>query len=186
MKIALYFGSFNPMHVGHLAICRYLMEHCDIDELRLVVSPTNPLKDESNEKSAEERLKHVKKVAAGLEKEALQKGLKCKICVSSIEFKLPKPLYTIDTLRTITAIEKGNKFILIIGADNLAIIEKWNRWKELLNEFEVWVYPRKGYDIESLCKKYGVKPLDAPMIDISSSEIREAELSGKDMSAYKV
>ncbi|HRT34336.1 MAG TPA: adenylyltransferase/cytidyltransferase family protein, partial [Bacteroidales bacterium] len=133
MKIALYFGSFNPMHVGHLTICRYLMENCDIDELRLVVSPANPLKDESNEKSAEERLKHVKKVAANLEKEALQKGLKCKIHVSSIEFKLPKPLYTIDTLRTITEREKGNKLILIIGADNLAIIEKWNRWKELLN-----------------------------------------------------
>ncbi len=77
-------------------------------------------------------------------------------------------------------------FILIIGADNLSIIEKWHKWKELLEEYEIWVYPRDGFDLQSLCDKYKVTPIDAPMINISSTHIREEESSGHDRSAYRV
>ncbi|MEA5006244.1 MAG: nicotinate (nicotinamide) nucleotide adenylyltransferase [Rikenellaceae bacterium] len=186
MRVALYFGSFNPMHTGHLAICQYITGKEDIDELRLVVSPVNPLKDTLNEANGNQRLKHVKYVAAGIDCQVRQNGSRCKISVSDIEFHLPKPHYTIDTLRVISSREPDNTFILIIGADNLSIIEKWNRWVELLKEYEIWVYPRSGYDLLSLCNKYQVKPIDAPMIDISSTQIREEEISGRDMSAYKV
>jgi len=186
MRVALYFGSFNPMHTGHLAICQYITGREDIDELRLVVSPANPLKDVLNEKNGNQRLDHVKEVAAKIECQVRQNGSRCKINVSDIEFHLPKPLYTINTLRIISSGEPGNTFILIMGADNLSIIEKWHKWEELLNEYEIWVYPRDGFDLRSLCDKYKVIPIDAPMIDISSTQIREEELSGNDMSAYRV
>ncbi len=186
MRVALYFGSFNPMHTGHLAICRYITGREDIDELRLVVSPANPLKDRLNEKNGNQRLDHVKEFAAKNDCQVRQNGSRCRITVSDIEFHLPKPLYTINTLRIISTREPDNTFILIIGADNLSIIEKWHKWEELLKEYEIWVYPRKGYDLMSLCNKYNVKPIDAPMIDISSTQIREEELSGHDMSSYKV
>lgn len=186
MRVALYFGSFNPMHTGHLAICQYITGREDIDELRLVVSPANPLKDRLNEKNGNQRLDHVKEVAARISCQVRQNGSRCMINVSDIEFHLSKPLYTINTLRIISSGEPDNTFILIIGADNLSIIEKWHKWDELLKEYEIWVYPRSGHDLLSLCNKYNVKPIDAPMIDISSTQIREEELSGHDMSSYRV
>ncbi|MCK9628828.1 MAG: nicotinate (nicotinamide) nucleotide adenylyltransferase [Bacteroidales bacterium] len=186
MRVALYFGSFNPMHTGHLAICKYIACREEIDELRLIVSPSNPLKDAINETSGNQRLEHVKKVASELDCQIRQNGSRCKINVSDIEFHLPKPHYTIGTLRAISSGEPDKTFILIIGADNLSIIEKWHKWKELLEEYEIWVYPRDGFDLQSLCDKYKVTPIDAPMINISSTQIREEESSGHDMSAYRV
>jgi len=187
MNIALYFGSFNPMHTGHMAICLYIIGRGDIDELRLVVSPANPLKESSTEANGWSRLKHVQEVADRLEFENNKiNNSRCRITVSDIEFGLPKPLFTIDTLRAFSLQEPDNRFILVIGADNLAIIEKWSRWDQLLSEYEVWVYPRKGIDINALCTKYGTKPIDARMVDISSTDIRDGEAKGMEMSDYKV
>jgi len=109
-----------------------------------------------------------------------------KIIVSDIEFSLPKPLYTIKTLRKFSELEPDNKFILIIGADNLLIIEKWNSWSEILDEYEVWVYPRTGFDGQKLCRKYNVRLIDAPSVDVSSTQIREGEEAGMDLSFLKV
>ena len=96
------------------------------------------------------------------------------------------PLYTINTLRKFRDLEPSEEFVLIIGADNMSIIEKWHDWQDLLSEFEVWVYPRTGYDAIELCKKYGAHFIDAPLIDISSTEIRENESKGVDMSKFRV
>ncbi|PKP06443.1 MAG: nicotinate (nicotinamide) nucleotide adenylyltransferase [Bacteroidetes bacterium HGW-Bacteroidetes-5] len=179
MNIGLYFGSFNPLHIGHIAICRYLLDSSDLDELRLIVSPLNPLKGGEYAFTAKARLDYVTAAVK-------RAGLENRLVVSDFEFSLPKPLYTINTLRKIKEAEPENNFILIIGADNLAIIEKWHKWEELLVENSIWVYPRSGYDAEALCQRYGCKALSAPLIDISSTQIREAESSGTDMSSYRL
>ena len=166
MKTALYFGSFNPMHLGHITICRYLLEKTEIDQLRLVVSPGNPLKSAENFKNARQRLIWAQNIIK-------EEFPNYNIVVSDIEFQLVPPLYTINTIRYLKESEPGNQFILVIGSDNLAIIEKWHKWQELLSETEIWVYPRKGSDARELCNKYGCRLLDAPLIDISSTEIRE-------------
>lgn len=177
MRIALYFGSFNPMHIGHVAICKYLIGCSDIDQVRLIVSPQNPLKADLSDNGGIERLKHVREVVA-----EMGEG----ITVSDIEFTLPKPLYTINTLRKFSELEPDNKLILIIGADNLFILEKWKCWRKILDEYEVWVYPRTGFDGPALCRKYKLPLIGAPTVDVSSSQIREGEEAGIDLSCLKV
>ena len=174
-RCGLYFGSFNPMHIGHLAIANYMLEFTDLDELRLVLSPKNPLKSDRNMFPLEERLQRMERAVAQL---ALP------ITVSTVEFDLPKPYYTINTLCYLAAMEPHVCFVLIMGADNLAFIEKWYQWQKLLQEFEVYLYPRTGYDAEALCKEYGTKYIDAPLIDISSTFIREGLAKGKNMNGF--
>ncbi len=179
MIVALYFGSFNPIHIGHISICKYIIDNNKADELRLIVSPRNPLKEESSTYNFKSRLDSVKSAI-------IKCGLESRVVVSDIEYFMSAPYYTIKTLRKYKEIEPHNNFILVIGADNLEIIEKWYMWRDLLLEFEVWVYPRSGVDIESLCKKYGCRQLNAPLIEISSTKIRDAEKMGLDMSRFRV
>ncbi|MEA4867465.1 Nicotinate-nucleotide adenylyltransferase [bioreactor metagenome] len=178
MNVALYFGSFDPLHIGHISICRYLLKTTGIDQLRLVVSPKNPLKDGSRVSDPQKRLENVRSAVK-------RARLGRRVTVSDVEFNMPPPLFTLNTLRKLHTEEPGIRFILIIGADNLAIIEKWHKWKELLQDYTVWVYPRHGYDADALCLKYGCQVLRAPMIEISSTQIREAEQRGVDMSGFK-
>jgi len=177
MRVALYFGSFNPLHIGHIAICNYLIDKTDVDEVRLVVTQQNPLKGSFHNKNGRSRLEHVREVISKMGSQFV---------ISDIEFLLTKPLYTINTLRKFSEQEPDNTFILVIGADNLAIIEKWHDWNDLLEEYEVWVYPRNGFNGEELCKRYGVRLLDAPLFDVSSTQIREGEAEGQDFSSLKV
>ena len=109
-----------------------------------------------------------------------------RLSVSDIEFSMTPPLYTINTMRKFRELNPEVEFVLIIGADNLSIIEKWHDWQRLLDEFKVWVYPRSGIDAGALSKKYGTHLIDAPLIDISSTEIRENESIGIDMSGFKI
>ena len=179
MHCALFFGSFNPIHFGHLNIARFLLEQCDIDQVRLIVSPKNPLKDASIIADPTERLAQTTKEVSEL---PLSEELKAKIAVSDVEFHLPPPLYTINTLHHIREEEPENEHILIIGGDNIRIIEKWYKWDELLHEFEVWVYPRGGIDDSQLCEQYDSMPKtkkvrylsNAPLYNISSTEIRNS------------
>ncbi|HPB88555.1 MAG TPA: nicotinate (nicotinamide) nucleotide adenylyltransferase [Bacteroidales bacterium] len=180
-RVALFFGSFAPMHIGHLEILRYLKEHTEADEVRVVVSPQNPMKRKNYSKSA--RLKNVKAAIA-------RSGLDVK--VSDVEYHLPEPLYTINTLRYLREKEPSCRHIMVIGADNLTILSRWYRYQELIDEFEIWVYPRKGVDARALCEEHnsrsaikGIRLLEGRLHNISSTEIRNAELSGKDMSAWK-
>lgn len=182
MKTGLFFGSFNPIHTGHYAIFKYLLEKSDLDNVVLVVSPQNPLKAKWEEKSITQRMKQVTESVARLK----SKSDTDRLSVSDIEFSMTPPLYTINTMRKFRELNPDIEFVLIIGADNLSIIEKWHDWQQLLNEFEVWVYPRSGIDTHELCKKYGTYFIDAPLIDISSTEIRDNESKGIDMSEFKI
>lgn len=189
MKCALFFGSFNPLHVGHLAIAEYLLNDCDVDEVRLVVSPQNPLKANANI-SDKELLQEARKRLDSVRKAIAKTGLDLK--VSDIEFHLQKPYYTIKTLAALQEKEPGTQFVMVMGADNLSIMKRWFKWDEILSTYEVYVYPRPGYDGKALADEYNrmdsrfrVKFLDAPTYDISSTKIREGEAEGKDMSKYK-
>ncbi len=192
MRCALYFGSFNPLHIGHVAIALYVLASPDIDTFRFVLSPHNPLKEADTLEDALKRLDDLKKAVQRMnstdrEKQLIQIIDKYtnadnipplpagkRFEVSDIEFHLPPPLYTYNTLMHLSGNEPDTSFILIIGADNLAIIEKWHKWKEILSRFEVHTYPRAGYDTPALCKKYGTIYIDAPLIDISSTQIRRS------------
>ena len=123
----------------------------------------------------EERLSRIERAVA-------QSGLP--ISLSTVEFDLPKPCYTIKTLRYLSEKEPKVRFVLIMGADNLAVIEKWHQWRELLQEFEIYVYPRIGYDAKSLCRTYGVRYIKAPLIEISSTFIRKGWAEGKNMNGF--
>lgn len=194
MRTALYFGSFNPFHAGHAAISRWVLTEGGLNRLVLVVSPKNPLKERASNITPQERLERVREAAARLAAEPQLKDKGKKIEVSDIEFSMEEPFYTIKTIRKFRESEPGVEHILVIGSDNLEIIEQWNSWQELLAEFEVWVYPRRQgtceelnthhnsathNNVTALCAHYGVKLIDAPYLDISSTQIRDMELRGE-------
>jgi nicotinate-nucleotide adenylyltransferase len=189
-RCGLYFGSFNPLHVGHLAIANYMLEFTDLQGLRLVITPQNPLKNNTDLLPLGDRLHRIERAIA---------STSLPVSVSTVELDLPKPNYTINTLRYFAEKEPHIRFVLIIGADNLAVIEEWHQWRELLHEFEVYVYPRRGYPLpesptiplasmasntQQLCTKYGVRFIDAPLIDISSSFIRKGWAEGRNMNGF--
>ena len=168
--MALYFGTFNPMHAGHLAILNYLRRKA-FNEVRMVVSPESPFKLGSDQ-TAEDRLAAVRAKVAELCPD---------VTVSDVEFHLPKPNYTINTLRALQQAEPDTEFVIAMGADNIAGIERWREWEEIVSNFEIWVYPRKGYYVKRKCKKYGAKYLeDAKLVNISSTQIREGR-ANKDL-----
>ena len=152
-----------------------MLEFTDLSEVRLVLSPKNPLKSGKGIWPVEERLHR-------MERAVKQSGLP--LSVSTVEFDLPKPSYTINTLRYLAAKEPHLCFVLIMGADNLAVIEKWRQWQELLQEFEVYVYPRSGYDAVALCEAYCTRYINAPLIDVSSTFIRKGLAEGRNMNGF--
>lgn len=183
MKIAVYSGSFNPLHIGHLAIMKYLTEQLDYDMVYLIVSPQNPFKEASMASSGINRFKAAE--------EAVRRHPGLKVSVEDIELGMPAPNYTIKTLDALKAREPDNSFSLVIGADNLAAIRKWKDYRRILSEYGVVVYPRKGYDMISeklsLTEEdpgYMIITSEAPVIDISSTEIREAQARGKNMEHF--
>ena len=174
MKVALFFGSFNPVHIGHLAIANYIAEYGGVDELWFVVSPQNPLKDA---KTLAKEYHRAEMIKLSIEEYS-------KFKVSEIEFKLPKPSYTAHTMMHLTQRYPDKLFSLIIGSDNLQSFQKWKNYEWLLDNFEILVYPRKGMD-NSIFEKYPqVKTVLAPEIEISSSEIRKSIKSGADLRFY--
>jgi nicotinate-nucleotide adenylyltransferase len=161
-KVALYFGSFNPIHKGHIGLGEYLLEHADVDELWYVVSPQNPLKQK-----------------ADLWDDLLRYRLACEatkhnphLSVCDIEFHLPVPSYTVNTLRILSEKYKGYKFSLLIGADNYQIFDKWYCYDEILRNYKIYVYPREGVEVDRN-KFPQMNWLDAPLYPISSTMIRE-------------
>ena len=185
MKTAVYSGSFNPLHIGHLAIIRHLIEEAGFDRVYLIVSPKNPLKEGISAATGQDRFN------AAVAAVNRHPELKPKVKVDDIELNMSEPHYTIRTLESLREREPENSFTLTIGADNLAGFRRWKDYRRILKEFGTAVFPRTGFDLESIKADllqedpgYKIIPLNAEMVDISSTTIREALKSGQDMSDW--
>ncbi len=210
MKIAVYSGSFNPLHIGHQAIMEFLTRQKEYDWVYLVVSPKNPLKDSISADSGEERYRAAV--------EAVRRHPELHVWVDDIEIAMEPPHYTIKTLDALKLREPENDFTLVMGADNLQDIHRWRDFPRILSEYGVAVYPREGFDLEQIKRQlveecrhfpapyvldanemapegmrsleetlrdtYNIEIIDAPVVDISSTEIRQGIAEGKDMSAW--
>ena len=197
MHIAVYGGSFNPLHIGHLAIMKHLVEVAGFDAVYLVVSPKNPLKEISCDSARDRYNAAVEAVSRHFVDKADQEvwndqtvaARATRVRVDDIELNMPAPHYTIRTLEALKEREPENNFTLIMGADNLAIIRNWKEYRTILKDFGVAVYPREGHDLaeikQDLLKEdpaYKIRLLDAPLVTVSSTEIREALSNGEDIS----
>lgn len=171
ISTGIFSGSFNPIHIGHLALANWLCEFCGLDEVWFLISPHNPLKEQTELMSDYLRLELAQKAV----------GVYPKFKVSDFEFSLPRPSYTIDTLHALRATYPTHDFHFIMGADNWLVIDKWKNYQELISEFPILVYPRKGYAIEIPESCPNVRIVDAPMIEISSTFIRDSFRGGKDV-----
>jgi nicotinate-nucleotide adenylyltransferase len=174
MKIGLFFGSFNPVHNGHLIIANYICESTDLDKVWLVVSPQNPLKQKETLLRDYDRL-HLINLAI-----EDNKNLKA----SNIEFKLPQPSYTIDTLTYLAEKYPKHEFTLIMGSDNLVTLHKWKNYEQLLNKYDFLVYKRRGYDGNPFAERSSIRFLDFPFLDISATFIRDNIKNGISMQYF--
>lgn len=169
-KIGLFFGSFNPVHVGHMIIANFMATQTDLDEVWLVVSPQNPLKTNTSLAKDYDRL-HLVQLAIGDNP---------KLRASNIEFNLPKPSYTIDTLTYLKEkFPSGKEFVLIMGGDNLATLHKWKNYELLLEEYKIYLYKRPKVNAGEFENHPSVKVFEAPLLDISATYIRNCIASGK-------
>lgn len=171
LRTGIFGGSFNPIHIGHLALANYLCENGYIDELWFLVSPQNPFKQNQSLLDDNMRLKLV---------EAAIKGYP-RFHVSDFEFSLPKPSYTVTTLNKLSEAYPDRDFYLIIGADNWVAFDRWKSPEEILSRHHVLIYPRLGYEINSESLPPRVKAVDSPLIEVSSTFIRESLAQGKDV-----
>lgn len=162
MKVGLFFGSFNPVHIGHMIIANFMATQTDLDEVWLVVSPQNPLKKKNSLAKDYDRL-HLVNIA-------IDDNFKLK--ASDIEFGLPKPSYTVDTLAFLREKYPSYEFVLIMGGDNLATIHKWKNFEVLLRDYQIYLYKRPKYDLGAYEKHSNVHYFEAPMLDISATYIR--------------
>jgi nicotinate-nucleotide adenylyltransferase len=179
-KIGLYFGSFNPIHIGHMAIAGYLTEFAGLDQIWFVVSPHNPLKPKSSLLDDHQRLHMVN----------LSIGDNLKFKASDIEFKFPLPSYTIDTLTYLSEKFPGNQFVLVMGEDNLYTLHKWKNVDELIKKCPIYIYPRPDSVrpssplLNQILDKADLHIVKAPLMEISGTFIREGIRLGKDMSYF--
>ena len=169
MKVGLFFGSFNPIHVGHLIIGNFMATQTDLQEVWMVVSPQNPHKQKSSLARDYERL-HLVQLATEDNP---------KLQASNIEFGLPKPSYTIDTLTYLQEKYPGKEFVLIMGGDNLGTFHKWKNYEKILEKHEIFVYQRPQYDLGELVSHPKVHIFEAPLMDISASYIRQSIQAGR-------
>lgn len=167
MKVGLYFGSFNPIHIGHLIIANFISNYSDVEQVWFVVSPQNPLKQASGLLNEYDRL-YLVQIAVDNNP---------KFRVSDIEFKLPRPSYTIDTLTYLQEKYSKNEFYIIIGSDSYKNIPKWKNSELLLNNYSFYVYERPGFEVKET--KGNIILLKAPLLQISSTDIRNLIRTGK-------
>lgn len=179
-KIGLYFGSFNPVHIGHLAIAGYMTEFAGIDQVWFVVSPHNPLKKKDTLLADHQRL-YMAQLAI---------GDNARMKASDIEFKLPVPSYTIDTLTHLGEKYPKNEFSLLMGEDNLYTLHKWKNSDELIRNHPIYVYPRTNSIkpsspvLNNILANSDIRYVKAPLMEISGTFIRNGIKQGKDMSYF--
>ena len=169
MKIGLFFGSFNPIHIGHLIIANVMAENTDLNKVWLVVSPQNPLKPSKGLLHEFDRYDMVKAAIAD----------NYKLEVSDVEFHLPRPSYTIHTLAHLTEKHPEKEFKLILGEDNLENSAKWKNYEQILQHYGVYVYPRPHASADALKNHPSVRLIEAPLLDISATYIRNCIRNNK-------
>ncbi|MEP7092917.1 MAG: nicotinate (nicotinamide) nucleotide adenylyltransferase [Flavobacterium sp.] len=173
MKIGLYFGTYNPIHVGHLIIANHMAEFAGLDQVWMVVTPHNPLKKKATLLDDHHRLQMVYLATEGFPK----------IKPSDIEFKLAQPNYTVNTLVHLQEKYPNHEFSLIMGEDNLKTLHKWKNYEVLLDNHDIYVYPRISEEPENIALKSHPKVhiIDAPVVEISSTFIRNNIKNGKNI-----
>jgi len=171
MVTGIFTGSFNPIHIGHLALANWICEYGDVDEIWFLVSPQNPFKKESDLMDKQLRLQMVESAISGYPK----------FKASDFEFSLPRPSYTIHTLRALREKFHDRTFVLIMGADCWEGFSGWKDYESIITEFPILIYPRRGHEIVILEKYPTIKKINAPLMEISSTFIRQALKDGKDI-----
>ena len=169
MKIGLFFGSFNPVHVGHLIIAQSAVNETDLDKVWMVVSPQNPFKKKANLLGEYDRFRMVELALEG----------NPKIQASNVEFMLEKPSFTIDTLIHLREKYPSYEFCILMGEDNLEHFHKWKNYEAILNYYPIYVYPRPGSPAGLFEKYPTVVPFNLPLLDISATRVRELISEGK-------
>ena len=174
MKVGLYFGSFNPIHIGHLAIANYMVAFTEIDQLWFMVSPHNPLKQQSTLLADHHRYEMVYRAIEAYPE----------FRASNFEFSLPKPSYTINTLTHLQEKYPLHQFVLIMGSDSLDTLTKWKNYEQILELFEIYVYPRPHFMGSEFLSHPHVSLIQSPLMEISASFIRDSIKQGKNIKAF--
>ena len=211
----LYFGSFNPFHIGHAAVAKHVAALPWVEELWFVLSPKNPIKESNTLQDSNLRWEDLQRVVKKLQEETnascvgVQRsipwrvthnsgadtaeetqvtkpvGKKTKFSACDIEFHLEPPLYTYNTLERLSNDFPDKNFALLMGGDNINILHRWYRGEEIMAKYPVLVYPREGVDTRALCQQKGAIFIDAPQVDVSSTQIRNMQSAGEDVSKLR-
>jgi nicotinate-nucleotide adenylyltransferase len=169
MKVGLYFGSFNPIHHGHLIIANYMLQHSDLDQVWLVVSPQNPFKQSASLLNAYHRLALVQ---LAIEAEP-------KLKASDIEFRLPQPSYTVNTLAYLQEKYPSHEFAIIMGSDSFENLAKWKNYEYILQHCPIYVYKRPGHEVKNTFANANIIVQEAPFLQISATYIRNSIRQGR-------
>ena len=173
MRVGLFFGTFDPLHNGHLAVAGHFLAEEYVDEVWLVPSPQNPLKDASTIAPIEKRIANIQQVLNAVGERRLR--------VCDIEAKMSTPSYTVRTLRQLGKKFPGATFSLIMGADTATTLHQWREVNKLLNNWDILIYPRRGYQVDknllAMCVR--MQMVDAPLFEISATQVRQLRAQGK-------
>lgn len=170
-KTGLFFGTFNPIHIGHLIVAQFFLNETDLDEIWFVITPKSPFKQKEKITDDRQRLYMVQLAIEGVD------GLRA----SDVEFGMPKPNYTVKTLEKLRALYPDRSFVLLMGADNIKNFKKWKDYEQILAHHSIYIYPRPFVRLDASEAELGKYFEKAPAIDISSTYIRDSLKAGKDI-----
>lgn len=174
-RIGILGGSFNPVHLGHIQLADYIVQTTPLTSVWLMLSPRNPLKQYPADMPSDAQRMDMLRIAAQASP---------RLEATDIELSMPRPSYTIDSLRRLRSLHPDVDFSLVIGSDNWLVFDQWRDWQSIIAEFHPVIYPRPGYPVDPETIPDGVTLVSAPMLDISSTQLRQAIASGLDMNLF--